>query len=72
MQKKEIMIQQGLSKDQCKIINQFIKSIKVKVQTQSQTDSVRVSSKKKDDLQVVISSLKKHDFNFDIQFTNFR
>ena len=70
--KKEIMIQQGLSKDQCKIINQFIKSIKVKVQTQSQTDSVRVSSKKKDDLQVVISSLKKHDFNFDIQFTNFR
>lgn len=72
MQKKEILIQRGLSKEQCKIINQFIKSIKIKVQVQTQTDSVRVSGKKKDDLQVVIGYLKEHDFNFDIQFTNFR
>ena len=72
IQKKEITIQQGLTKEQCKKINQFIKSSKVKVQTQTQSDSVRVSSKKKDDLQILISSLKKQDFDFDIQFANYR
>ena len=72
VQKKEITIQQGLTKEQCKKINQFIKSSKVKVQTQTQSDSVRVSSKKKDDLQILISSLKKQDFDFDIQFANYR
>ena len=72
VQKKEITIQQGLSKQQCKEIHQFIKSIKVKVQAQTQSESIRVSSKKKDDLQIIISSLKKKDFDFDMQFTNFR
>ncbi len=62
LQKKEITIQQGLSKEQCKIIQIFIKSSKLKVQTQTQNDSVRVSSKKKDDLQIIISSLKKKRF----------
>ena len=72
VQKKEISIQQGLSKDQCKKINQFIKSIKTKVQPQTQSDFVRVSSKIKDDLQAVIQAIKEQDFDFDIQFTNYR
>ena len=72
LQKKEIFIQQGLSKEQCKRINQFIKSTKVKVQTQSQSESIRVSSKKKDDLQVVMKYIKENNFDFDLQFTNFR
>ena len=72
VQKKEITIQQGLSKEQCKTINQFIKSIKIKVQPQSQSDSVRVSSKKKDDLQAVMQVIKEHNFDFDVQFTNYR
>lgn len=72
VQKKEITIQQGLSKEQCKTINQFIKSIKIKVQPQSQSDSVRVSSKKKDDLQAVMQAIKEHNFDFDVQFTNYR
>ena len=70
--KKEITIQQGLSKEQCKIIQQFIKSTKVKIQAQTQSELVRVSSKKKDDLQIIMNSLKKQDFDFDIQFTNYR
>jgi len=70
--KKEITIQQGLSKEQCKKIHQFIKSTKIKIQAQNQSESIRVSSKKKDDLQIIISSLKKQNFDFDIQFTNFR
>ncbi len=72
VQKKEILIQQGLSKDQCKKINQFIKSTKTKVQPQTQSDSVRVSSKKKDDLQAVMQAIKGQDFDFDVQFTNYR
>jgi len=71
VQKKEITIQKGLSKEQCKKIQQFIKTTKVKVQAQTQSESVRVSSKKKDDLQIIISSLKKQNFDFDLQFTNF-
>ena len=70
--KKPINIQQGLSKDQCKEINQTVKNTKLRVQTQSQGDSVRVTGKKKDELQLVIQALKDKDFDFDIQFTNYR
>ena len=72
LQKKEISIQQGLSKEQCKKINQFIKSTKIKVQPQTQRDSVRVTSKKKDDLQTVMQVIRGEDFDFDVQFTNYR
>ena len=70
--KKEITIQQGLSKEQCKEINLYIKSTKLKVQAQIQNNSVRVSGKKKDDLQVIMRNIKNHSFDFDIQFTNYR
>ena len=69
---KEITIQQGFSKEQCKIINLHIKSTKLKVQAQIQSDSVRVSGKKKDDLQALINSIKDQPFDFDVQFNNFR
>lgn len=70
--KKNIDIQQGLSKDQCKELNLLIKNTKLKVQSQSQGDSVRVNGKKKDDLQQVMQVLKDKDLSFDIQFTNYR
>ena len=70
--KKEITIQQGLSKEQCKKINQYIKSTKLKVQAQVQSDSVRVSGKKKDDLQTLMKNIKNQSFDFDVQFTNYR
>ena len=70
--KKEIIIQQGLSKEQCKKINQYIKSTKLKVQTQAQSDSVRVTGKKKDDLQTLMKNIKEQSFDFDMQYTNFR
>ena len=70
--KKEITVQQGLSKEQCKKINLFIKSTKLKVQAQVQSDSVRVSGKKKDDLQTLMKKIKDQDFDFDVQFTNYR
>ena len=70
--KKNIDIQQGLSKDQCKEINVLIKETKLKVQSQSQGDSVRVNGKKKDDLQQLMKVLKDKDLSFDVQFTNYR
>ena len=70
--KKEITIQQGLSKEQCKKINMCIKSTKLKVQSQVQNDAVRVSGKKKDDLQTLMKNIKDQSFDFDVQFTNFR
>ena len=70
--KKEIIIQQGLSKDQSKKVNLYIKSTKIKVQSQIQNDSIRVSGKKKDDLQTLMKNIKGQSFEFDVQFTNFR
>ncbi len=69
---KAIEIQQGLTKEQCKLLNQKVKATKLKVQSQGQGDSVRVTGKKKDDLQGVMNLLKDEDFQFDIQFTNYR
>ncbi len=42
------------------------------MQAQIQGDQLRVSAKKKDDLQAVISLLKGEDFDFALQFTNYR
>ena len=70
--KKNIDIQQGLSKDQCKELNVLIKETKLKVQSQGQGDSVRVNGKKKDDLQQLMKVLKDKDLSFDVQFTNYR
>ena len=70
--KKNIDIQQGLSKDQCKELNVLIKETKLKVQSQGQGDSVRVNGKKKDDLQQLMKILKDKDLSFDVQFTNYR
>jgi uncharacterized protein YajQ (UPF0234 family) len=44
----------------------------VKVQPQVNGDLVRVTGKSKDDLQVVIQGLKDADFDFDMQFINYR
>jgi hypothetical protein len=70
--KKKISIQQGLSKEQCKSVNQQIKNLKVKVQPQVNGDLVRVTGKSKDDLQVIIQGLNDADFDFDMQFINYR
>ena len=70
--KKTTSYQAILRINPIKKINQFIKTIKVKVQPQTQSDSVRVASKKKDDLQTVMQAIKGEDFDFDVQFTNYR
>ncbi len=70
--RKEIKLQQGLTKENCKTITQFIKKTKLKVQAQVNGDQVRVTGKSRDDLQNVIQQLKDQEFEFDMQFTNYR
>ena len=63
----------GVSSDMAKKINGHIKNLKLKgIQSQSQGEQVRVSGKKRDDLQSVIASLKEADFDLPLQFENFR
>lgn len=71
--RRTIKIVAGISSDKAKEINRHIKDLGLKgVSGSIQGDSVRVSGKKRDDLQAVIASLKEHDFNIPLQFNNFR
>lgn len=63
----------GISSELAKKINGHIKDMKLKgVQSQTQGDQVRVTGKKRDDLQAVIASLKEAEFDLPLQFENFR
>jgi uncharacterized protein YajQ (UPF0234 family) len=63
----------GINSDKARDINKFIKGLGLKgIQSQTQGDQVRVSGKKRDDLQAVITKMKEHDFDIPLQFGNFR
>ena len=66
-------ILEGISADKAKEIGKVIRDEKLKgVQAQVQGDQLRVSGKKKDDLQAVIALLKGRDFGIALQFVNYR
>jgi uncharacterized protein YajQ (UPF0234 family) len=66
-------IQEGISQDNAKKVSKLIRDEGPKgVQAQIQGDQLRVSAKKKDDLQAVIALLKGAEFDFALQFTNYR
>lgn len=63
----------GINSDKARDINKFIKGLGMKgIQSQTQGEQVRVSGKKRDQLQDVIAALKEHDFDIPLQFGNFR
>ena len=62
----------GIDQDNAKKINALIKQSGIKVKSQFQDDQVRVTGKNKDDLQEVISLMRKADLPIDVQFINFR
>jgi uncharacterized protein YajQ (UPF0234 family) len=71
--KIECRIVEGINADKAKVIGKKIRDEGPKgVQTQIQGDQLRVSAKKKDDLQAVIAMLKAEDFGIALQFTNYR
>lgn len=66
-------ILQGIEQEKAKEISKAIRDEKFKgVQAQVQGDQLRVTGKKKDDLQAVIALLKSKDFGIALQFTNYR
>ncbi|HWC12026.1 MAG TPA: YajQ family cyclic di-GMP-binding protein [Acidimicrobiales bacterium] len=66
-------INAGISDVKAREINRFVKDRSLKgVSSQTQGDQLRVSAKKKDDLQAVIAALREHDFEIPLQFKNFR
>jgi len=67
-----ITIQQGLDTDAAREVVKLIKDSKIKVQAQVQDDQVRVTGKKRDDLQGVIQALRAADFRRPLQFVNMR
>ncbi len=71
--RQAVAITAGISDDKARAINRFIKDRKTKgVSSQAQGEQVRVSGKKRDDLQAVIAAIKEHDFEIPLQFKNFR
>ena len=67
-----VTVKEGIDKDAAKKLVAHIKGSKIKVQAAIQQDTLRVSGKKRDDLQAVIADLKAQDFELDLQFVNFR
>jgi cyclic-di-GMP-binding protein len=70
--RQQVKLKQGLSKEKAKELVQFIKDGKFKVQAAIQGEQLRVTGKKRDELQEVIQAMRAKDFEQDLQFTNFR
>jgi hypothetical protein len=71
--RQHVAIRAGISSDHAKKLNKFIKDLGLKgVSSQTQGEQLRVSGKKRDDLQEVIAKAKAEDFGIPLQFTNFR
>ena len=70
--KMPLTIQQGIDQALAKKITTQIKSSKMKVQAAIQGEQVRVTAKKRDDLQAVMTMLRKADLELPLQFNNFR
>ncbi|MFQ5790629.1 MAG: YajQ family cyclic di-GMP-binding protein, partial [Acidobacteriota bacterium] len=65
-------LQQGIPTENAREIVKMIKATKLKVQVAIQGDQLRVTGKKKDDLQAVVHVLKEKDMGIEMQFTNYR
>ena len=73
MRKQEVVIREGVDKDLSRKIVKLIKESKLKVQSAVQGESIRITGKKRDDLQAVMALLKSNDsLEMPLQFNNFR
>jgi hypothetical protein len=70
--RQRIGLKQGVDADTAKRMIKALKADKLKVQAQIQGDQVRVTGKKRDDLQQAIALLKANDWELPVNFTNFR
>ena len=71
--RQRLSLQAGINTEKAKAIHVFLKNLGLKgVQSQTQGEQVRVTGKKRDDLQGAIAALREQDFGIPLQFENFR
>ncbi len=70
--RQKVSLQQGIPAEKAKEIVKLVKDAKKKAQASIQGDSVRISSKDRDELQSIIALLRGRDLGVDLQFTNYR
>lgn len=70
--RQAVTVRQGIDTDTARKIVKDIKAAKLKVQAQIQGEQVRISGKKRDDLQSAIGLLKGADYGLPLQYINFR
>jgi cyclic-di-GMP-binding protein len=70
--KQLVVLRHGIDQETGKKVARLIKESKLKVQAQVQGEKVRVTGKKRDDLQEAIAMLRKSTFEVPVQFNNFR
>jgi cyclic-di-GMP-binding protein len=70
--RQKIEVRQGIDQDTARKIVKLIKDSKIKVQASIQGEQLRVTGKKRDDLQETIALLKKSDVGLPLQYQNFR
>ncbi len=68
-----VQLKAGIGSDDARDLNKRIKALGLKgIQSQYQGDAVRVTGKKRDELQAVIAALKEADLDLPLQYNNFR
>ncbi len=72
VKRKRYTMRQGIDRDTAKKITKMTKDSKIKVQAQVNGEKVRVTGKKRDDLQAVMALVKEADLSTPLQFNNFR
>ena len=70
--RQTVDLQEGIDREMAKKITTLIKQSKLKAQASIQGESIRVTGKKRDDLQDIIQTIKDQKYNIPIQFDNFR
>ncbi|MDH5455660.1 MAG: YajQ family cyclic di-GMP-binding protein [Gammaproteobacteria bacterium] len=70
--RQRVIMRRGIDTDRARKLVKQIKAAKMKVQAAIQGDKLRVTGKKRDDLQAVIAMLKESDIGLPLQYENFR
>ncbi|MGE8096473.1 YajQ family cyclic di-GMP-binding protein [Pseudomonas fluorescens] len=72
LMKQDAVLKEGIDKELAKKIVAHVKEAKLKVQAAIQGEQVRITGKKRDDLQEAIAALRAKEFGMPLQFNNFR
>jgi len=70
--RQKVIMRRGIDTDRARKLVKQIKGMKIKVQAAIQGDKLRVTGKKRDDLQAVIAMLREADIGLPLQYENFR